>query len=262
MLEIDNIVSCHMPHTVAALYQFTPLPDAAALQAPLQALCVSLGITGTLLLAGEGINGTVAGSAEAIDAFLAELRGGVLFGSRLNDLECKLSTAEAPPFKKLKVKLKPEIVTFDGGRTDPARGTGVNVAPEDWNALLARPDLLLVDTRNAFEVALGSFSGAVDPGTRSFSEFRAYADGLRPEDHPEVALFCTGGIRCEKAGAYLKARGFETVHLLKSGILKYLETVPEAESRWRGDCFVFDERIALGHGLEERPDHPEEALRG
>ncbi|GEP11373.1 rhodanese-related sulfurtransferase [Methylobacterium gnaphalii] len=250
-----------MPHTVAALYQFVSLPDAAALQAPLQALCESLGITGTLLLAGEGINGTVAGSAEAIDAFLAELRSGPLLGGRLDNLECKLSTAEAPPFRRLKVKLKPEIVTFDGGRTDPTRGAGETVAPEDWNALLARPNLLLVDTRNAFEVALGTFEGAVDPGTRTFSEFRAFADGLDPAEQKEVALFCTGGIRCEKAGAYLKERGFAHVHLLKGGILKYLETVPEAESRWRGDCFVFDERVALGHGLEERPGHTPEETR-
>ncbi|TXN25126.1 MULTISPECIES: oxygen-dependent tRNA uridine(34) hydroxylase TrhO [Methylobacterium] len=250
-----------MPHTVAALYQFTPLPDAAALQAPLQALCGSLGITGTLLLAGEGINGTVVGSAEAIDAFLSELNAPNLFGGRLDNLEYKLSTAEGPPFRRLKVKLKPEIVTFDDGATDPARGTGTNVAPEDWNALLERPDLLLVDTRNAFEVALGTFEGAVDPGLKTFGEFRAFADELDPAATPEIALFCTGGIRCEKAGAYLKGRGFATVHLLKGGILKYLETVPEAESRWTGDCFVFDDRIALGPGLVERPDHPPEALR-
>ncbi|GEP00106.1 oxygen-dependent tRNA uridine(34) hydroxylase TrhO [Methylobacterium haplocladii] len=250
-----------MPHTVAALYQFTPLPDAAALQAPLQALCARLGITGTLLLAGEGINGTVAGSAEAIQSFLSELNSENVFGGRLDDLECKLSTAEGPPFRRLKVKLKSEIVTFDNGATDPARGTGTNVAPEDWNALLGRPDLLLVDTRNAFEVALGTFEGAVDLGLKTFGDFRAFADALDPATMPEVALFCTGGIRCEKAGAYLKGRGFATVHLLKGGILKYLETVPEAESRWTGDCFVFDDRIALGHGLVERPDHPPEALR-
>ncbi len=250
-----------MSYRVAALYQFTSLPDAAALQAPLHALCEALGLTGTLLLAGEGINGTVAGSAEAIDAFLGELRRGPLFGGRLDDLECKLSQAQAPPFRKLKVKLKPEIVTFDDGATDPARGTGTNVAPEDWNALLERPNLLLVDTRNAFEVALGTFRGAVDPGLKSFRGFSAFADGLDPATTPEIALFCTGGIRCEKAGAYLKARGFETVHLLKGGILKYLETVPEAQSRWSGDCFVFDERIALGPALAERPDHPPEALR-
>lgn len=250
-----------MPHTVAALYQFTPLPDAATLRAPLHALCDSLGLTGTLLLAREGINGTVAGSAQAIDAFLSELKHGPLFAGRLDDLECKLSRAQATPFRRLKVRLKLEIVRFDDGATDSARGAGRTVAPVDWNALLDRPGLLLVDTRNAFEVALGSFAGAVDPGLKTFSDFRAYADGLDPAAQPEIALFCTGGIRCEKAGTYLRGRGFDTVHLLKGGILKYLETVPEAQSRWSGDCFVFDGRIALGHGLVERPDHPPEALR-
>ncbi|MEA1831295.1 hypothetical protein U8607_04285 [Methylobacterium durans] len=249
-----------MPHTVAALYQFTPLPDADRLVAPLQALCDGLALTGTLLLAREGINGTVAGETGAIDAFLAELRTGPLLGGRLDGLECKLSRADNPPFRRMKVKLKPEIVTFDAGATDPTGDVGAPVAPEDWNALLDRPGLVLVDTRNRFEVALGTFHGAEDPGLARFSDFRAYADALDPADEPDIALFCTGGIRCEKAGAYLKARGFRNVHLLRGGILKYLETVPEAESRWRGDCFVFDGRIALGHGLEERGDHPPEAL--
>ena len=250
-----------MSYTVAALYQFTPLPDAPALQAPLQRLCESLGLTGTLLIAREGINGTVAGSEEAIAALLAEFRSGPLLAGRLDALECKLSRAEAPPFRRMKVKLKPEIVTFDAGATDPTGDVGTRVAPEDWNALLDRPDLLVIDTRNAFEVGLGTFEGAVDPGLRRFSAFRDYADGLDPGAQPAVALFCTGGIRCEKAGAYLKAKGFSEVHLLQGGILKYLESVPEAEGRWRGDCFVFDGRIALGHGLDERSDHPPEALR-
>ncbi|MDR7037756.1 UPF0176 protein [Methylobacterium sp. BE186] len=249
-----------MPHTVAALYRFTPLPDADALVAPLQALCESLALTGTLLLAREGINGTVAGEAAAIDAFLSELRAGPLLGGRLDGLECKLSRADSPPFRRMKVKLKPEIVTFDAGATDPTGDVGAPVAPEDWNALLDRPGLRLVDTRNRFEVALGTFPGAEDPGLTRFADFRAYADGLDPAEEPEIALFCTGGIRCEKAGAYLRARGFRNVHLLQGGILRYLETVPEAESRWRGDCFVFDGRIALGHGLEEHGDHPAEAL--
>ncbi|KAB1072150.1 oxygen-dependent tRNA uridine(34) hydroxylase TrhO [Methylobacterium planeticum] len=250
-----------MPHLVAALYRFTPLPDADALRAPLQGLCEAQGLTGTLLIAREGINGTVAGSQEGIAAFLAELREGPLLGGRLEGLECKLSWAQAPPFRRMKVKLKPEIVTFDAGATDPTGDVGTRVAPEDWNALLGRPDVLVIDTRNAFEVGLGTFAGAVDPRLRRFSDFRDYADGLDPVARPAVALFCTGGIRCEKAGAYLRARGFPEVHLLRGGILKYLETVPEAESRWRGDCFVFDGRIALGHGLDERPDHPPEALR-
>ncbi|MGU3540817.1 oxygen-dependent tRNA uridine(34) hydroxylase TrhO [Methylobacterium sp. A54F] len=250
-----------MPHTVAALYRFTPLPDADALVAPLLALCESLCLAGTLLLAREGINGTVAGTTESIAAFLGELRAGPLLGGRLDGLECKLSRADAPPFRRMKVKLKPEIVTFDRGRTDATGDVGIRVAPASWNALLDRPDVRVIDTRNAFEVALGTFSGAENPGLRCFGDFRAYTDTLDPGEPGAIALFCTGGIRCEKAGAYLRARGFANVHLLQGGILKYLETVPEAESRWRGDCFVFDGRIALGHGLGERPDHPPEALR-
>ena len=248
-----------MPVTVAALYQFVPLPDAAALAPVLRQVCQDLGLTGTLLLAHEGINGTVAGSADAIDAFLSALNGPDLFDGRIDRLECKLSTAEAPPFARMKVKLKPEIVTFDGGVTDPAAGAGASVAPEDWNALLDRPGVVAIDTRNRFEVALGTFEGAVDPGLTRFGDFREFAERIDPGT--EVALFCTGGIRCEKAGAYLAARGFDRVHLLKGGILKYLETVPEADSRWSGDCFVFDGRIALGPALAERPDHPPEATR-
>ncbi|GJD72354.1 oxygen-dependent tRNA uridine(34) hydroxylase TrhO [Methylobacterium goesingense] len=248
-----------MPLTVAALYTFVALPDAEALRAPLEALCAELGLTGTLLLAREGLNGTVAGTPAAMDAFLAALRIGPLFGGRLAGLDCKLSQAEAPPFRHLKVRVKREIVTFDDGATD-ATAAGTPVPPEAWNALLDTPGLLLIDTRNAFEVALGSFPGAVDPGITRFSAFRAYADGLDPAAHATVAMFCTGGIRCEKAGAYMRARGFADVRHLEGGILRYLETVPEAENRWAGDCFVFDGRIALGPALVERPDHPPEAL--
>jgi len=247
--------------TVAALYRFVDLPDADALRAPVETLCRDLAITGTLLLAREGINGTVAGEEEAIARFLDALRAGPLFGGRLRDLDVKLSSAEAPPFGRLKVRVKPEIVTFDGGLTHPALAPASPVAPGAWNALLDTPNLLLIDTRNGFEVALGSFPGAVDPGTRRFSEFRAYVDGLDPAAHPKVAMFCTGGIRCEKAGAYMRARGFAEVHTLEGGILRYLETVPDAENRWTGDCFVFDGRIALGPALVERPDHAPETLR-
>ena len=247
--------------TVAALYRFVDLPDADALRAPLEALCRDLGITGTLLLAREGINGTVAGEARAIEAFLDALRTAPPFGDRFAALDVKLSSAEAPPFGRLKVRVKPEIVTFDGGATHPALAPASPVAPEAWNALLDTPGLLLIDTRNSFEVTLGSFPGAVDPGTRRFSEFRAYVDGLDPAAHPKVAMFCTGGIRCEKAGAYMRARGFAAVHTLDGGILRYLESVPPAESRWTGDCFVFDGRIALGPALVERPDHAPETLR-
>lgn len=245
-----------MAYTVAALYRFVRL-DADALAAPLRVLCARLGLAGTLVLASEGINGTVAGSEDAITAFLAAL--GPLSGGRLDGLDCKLSRAKGAPFGRMTVKRKPEIVTFDGGVTDPGRGAGARVAPGDWNALIDRPGVTAIDTRNAFEVALGTFPGAVDPGLKRFGDFRAFADRLDPRT--EVALFCTGGIRCEKAGAYLTDRGFERVHLLRGGILKYLETVPEAQSRWAGDCFVFDGRIALGPALAERPDHPPEALR-
>lgn len=240
---------------VAALYRFVPLPDHAALRAPLLALCEKLAVRGTLLLADEGINGTVAGEAEAIDQLIGELRSGVLFGGRLAGLDVKLSSAAAMPFKRLKVKAKREIVAFDGGATDPAQRVGTYVAPADWNALIDDPDVLVIDTRNAFEVAIGTFEGAADPATTTFGEFRDYVAGnLDPARHKRIAMFCTGGIRCEKASAYLLDKGFAEVFHLKGGILNYLEQTPEAESRWRGGCFVFDERVALGHGLAEVPE--------
>lgn len=249
-----------MPYTVAALYKFVALPDVEALRTPLQTLCADLAITGTLLLAREGLNGTVAGAPGAIHALLESLRTGPLFSGRLQDLDVKLSRAEAAPFGHLKVRVKREIVTFDDGATD-ATQAGLPVAPDAWNALLDTPGLLLIDTRNAFEVALGTFPGAVDPGITRFSAFRDYVDRLDPAAYPCVAMFCTGGIRCEKAGAYMRARGFADVRHLEGGILRYLETVPDAENRWRGDCFVFDGRIALGPALVERPDHAPETLR-
>lgn len=250
-----------MPYVVAAFYHFFALPDAEAIRPRLEHVCVAHRVSGTILLAVEGINGTVAGAASDIAAFLDVLRHGTLFGGRLAAFECKLSQAATTPFHRLKVRLKREIVTFDGDATDPAGGSAEPVAPEAWNDLLDTPGLLLLDTRNAFEVALGSFEGAVDPGIRRFSDFRDYADSLDPREHPAVAMFCTGGIRCEKAGAYLKRRGFAKVQTLSGGILRYLETVPQAQSRWTGDCFVFDGRIALGPGLVERPDHDPETLR-
>jgi UPF0176 protein len=244
-----------MAYTVAALYQFVPLPDCATLQPALAGLCEDLGIRGTLLLAPEGINGTVAGTSEAIQALVAELKGGALFGDRLDNLELKFSTAEAMPFGRLKVKVKREIVAFDHGATDPARAVGTYVAPADWNQLIARDDVVLIDTRNAFEVQIGTFEGARDPGTTTFGEFRDYvARELDAKRDTKVAMFCTGGIRCEKASAYLLEQGFPEVYHLKGGILAYLAEVPEAESRWRGGCFVFDDRVALGHGLSEVPE--------
>ena len=244
-----------MPLKVAALYQFVALPDFRELREPLRALCAGLAIKGTILLAHEGINGTLAGADEAIDALIRELRHGPLFGGRLDNLELKYSTAEEMPFQRLKVRLKKEIVTLGDRATDPTRQVGIYVDPADWNALIADEDTLVIDTRNAFEVAMGSFDGAVDPKLSRFGEFRDYvARALDPGRHRKIAMFCTGGIRCEKASAYLLARGFPEVYHLKGGILNYLEKIPEADSRWRGDCFVFDERVALGHGLAVKRD--------
>jgi UPF0176 protein len=241
-----------MPLKVAAFYQFAALPDFRELREPLRAICVGLGLKGSVLLALEGINGTVAGPREGIDALAAELQQGALFGGRLDHLELKFSHSSEMPFQRMKVRLKKEIVTL-GAAVDPTRRVGTYVEPADWNALLAAPDTLVIDTRNAFEVAMGTFEGAVDPGIKSFGRFKEFAaQKLDPAKHRKIAMFCTGGIRCEKASAYLLAQGFDEVYHLKGGILSYLEGVPEAESRWRGECFVFDERVALGHGLREQ----------
>ena len=242
-----------MPLKVAALYQFAALPDFRGLREPLRALAAGLGIKGSVLLAHEGINGTVAGSDEGIDAFVRELQHGTLFGGRLDNLELKFSSASEMPFQRLKIRLKKEIVTLGDTAVDPTRQVGTYVEPSDWNALIAAPDTLVIDTRNAFEVAMGTFEGAVDPGIKRFGQFKQFAaQQLDPAKHRKIAMFCTGGIRCEKASAYLLANGFSEVYHLKGGILRYLEGVPEQESRWRGECFVFDERVALGHGLQER----------
>jgi UPF0176 protein len=242
-----------MPYKVAAFYQFAALPDFRELREPLRALCAELDLKGSVLLAREGINGTLAGSDDGIAAFVNELPHGALFGGRLDNLELKFSRAAAMPFQRLKVRLKKEIVTLGDAAADPTRRVGTYVDPADWNDLITAPDTLVLDTRNAFEVAMGTFEGAVDPGIRSFGQFKDFsARHLDPGKHRRIAMFCTGGIRCEKASAYLLSRGFAEVYHLKGGILKYLEGVPEAESRWRGECFVFDERVALGHGLRER----------
>jgi UPF0176 protein len=242
-----------MTYRVAAFYQFAALPDFRELRDPLRVLCSSLGLKGSVLLAEEGINGTVAGDPGAIDKLVGELRNGGLFGGRLNHLELKFSQAQAMPFQRLKIRLKKEIVTLGAAEADPTRQVGTYVDPADWNDLIAAPDTLLIDARNEFEVALGTFAGAVDPGIKNFGQFKEFAARhLDPEKHRRIAMFCTGGIRCEKASSYLLSRGFAEVFHLKGGILKYLEGVPEAGSRWRGECFVFDERVALGHGLRER----------
>jgi UPF0176 protein len=242
-----------MPHKVAAFYQFAALPDFRALREPLRVLCAGLKLKGSVLLAHEGINGTLAGSAEAIDELVDVLRNGDLFGGRLDDLELKFSIASAMPFGRLKIRLKKEIVTLGNTEADPTRQVGIYVDPADWNDLIAASDTLLIDARNAFEVAMGTFEGAIDPGIKSFGQFKNFAaHHLDPARHRKIAMFCTGGIRCEKASSYLLSRGFVEVYQLRGGILKYLEGIPEAESRWRGECFVFDERVALGHGLQER----------
>ncbi len=242
-----------MPCKVAAFYQFAALPDFRDLREPLRALCAGLGLKGSVLLAHEGINGTLAGSAEAVGELVHALGHGDLFGGRLDHLELKFSTASAMPFQRLKVRLKKEIVTLGDRETDPTRQVGIYVDPADWNELIAAPDTLVIDTRNAFEVAMGTFEGAVDPGIRSFGQFKDFAARhLDAGKHRKIAMFCTGGIRCEKASSYLLSRGFAEVYHLKGGVLKYLEGIPQSQSRWRGECFVFDERVALGHGLRER----------
>ena len=192
-------------------------------------------------------------SRAGIDGLIRELNDGALFGGRLDNLELKFSNASAMPFQRLKVRPKKEIVTLGATCADPTRQVGIYVDPADWNALIAEPNTLVIDTRNKFEVAMGTFEGAIDPGLKSFGQFKDFtADQLDPAKHRKIAMFCTGGIRCEKASAYLLSRGFTEVYHLKGGILKYIERVAETESLWRGECFVFDERVALDHGLRER----------
>ncbi len=238
----------HGAWRVAALYHFTKVEDHARLREPLQRLCEESGVCGTLLIAHEGINGTIAGPDAGIDAVLAFLRAQPEFAA----LEHKESRASGKPFMRMKVKLKKEIVTMGVETVDPTRVVGTYVDPADWNALISDPDTIVIDTRNDYETAIGTFRGAVDPGIRTFREFpdwvRANED-LRGK--PRIAMFCTGGIRCEKATAFMKEEGFGEVYHLKGGILKYLEEVPAEESLWDGACFVFDERVSVVHGLRE-----------
>ncbi|AWW75192.1 hypothetical protein CD351_12210 [Erythrobacter sp. KY5] len=234
--------------TVAALYRFTPFEDPAALREPLLAACREVGVRGTLLLAHEGINGTIAGTDNAIAAVLDHIRS--LPGCA--ELDVKFSAAAEMPFNRMKVRLKREIVTMGEPDIDPTQSVGRYVDPQDWNALISDPDTLVIDTRNDYEVAVGTFEGAVDPATPSFRDFPAWFRTHREElleGKKKVAMFCTGGIRCEKSTSFLRAEGIEDVFHLKGGILKYLEEVPEEESRWQGDCFVFDERVTVRHGL-------------
>lgn len=236
------------PFRVAALYRFARLDAFEELRAPLAAFCCGRGIKGTLLLAHEGINGTVAGSEAAIAELILYLEA--IEG--LAGLEVKYSAAADMPFHRMKVRLKREIVTMGVDDIDPSKSAGTYVAPADWNALISQPDTVIIDTRNAYEVSIGTFRGAIDPATASFREFPAWVEAHRAElEGRKVAMFCTGGIRCEKATAYVKSLGLEDVFHLKGGILKYLEEVPAEQSLWQGECFVFDERVSVSHGLAE-----------
>ena len=236
--------------TVCALYHFTRFDDPDALRGPLRTLCEANGITGTLLIAHEGINGTIAGPRAGIDAVLAHVR--TLPGCA--DIEWKLSTATERPFARLKIRLKKEIVTMGQPDVDPLARVGHYVDPQDWNALISAPDVAVIDTRNDYEVAIGSFEGAVDPETTSFREFPEWWEKNKDRFHNKrIAMFCTGGIRCEKSTNFLLGQGVPEVYHLKGGILKYLEEVPQEGSLWRGDCFVFDGRVSVGHGLREGP---------
>lgn len=233
---------------VATLYKFVNLPDFAEKQEPLLSFCQEQGVKGTILLAVEGINGTIAGSRQAIDSVLAFLRA----DSRLADLEHKESYTQTQPFARMKVRLKQEIVTMGLPEVNPNQQVGTYVTPQEWNDLIADPEVIVIDTRNDYEVKIGTFHKAQNPQTNSFREFPEYVSkNLDPNQHKKVALFCTGGIRCEKATSFMLSQGFQEVYHLKGGILKYLEEVPAEQSLWQGECFVFDERIAVGHGLEK-----------
>ncbi|MBW5414960.1 MULTISPECIES: rhodanese-related sulfurtransferase [Pseudomonas] len=233
---------------VAALYKFVTLEDYVERREPLLTVMLDNEVKGTLLLAQEGINGTIAGSRAGIDAVLAFLKA----DSRLVDLEHKESYCDEQPFYRTKVKLKKEIVTLGVPGVDPNKKVGTYVDPKDWNALISDPDVVLIDTRNDYEVGIGTFTNAVDPKTKSFREFPQYVrQNFDPSRHKKVAMFCTGGIRCEKASSFMLNEGFEEVYHLKGGILKYLEEVPQEDSLWQGDCFVFDNRVTVRHDLSE-----------
>ena len=245
-----------MFYIVATFYKFVSLPDFKERQQPILDYCQSQEIKGTILLTEEGINGTIAGTRHSIDntlAYLRSQRASLKAKSHypFSDLEHKESTATELPFGKLKVKLKKEIVTLGKPEADPNRQVGTYIKPQEWNKIIRNPEVTVIDTRNQYEVEIGTFKGAINPETDSFREFPEYiAENIDPEQHPKIAMFCTGGIRCEKASSYLLSRGFKEVYHLKGGILKYLEEVPAEESLWKGECFVFDERVTVKEGLE------------
>lgn len=231
----------------ASFYKFVHLDNCVEMQEAILAFCRSQGIRGTILLAEEGMNGTIAGSAEAVHAVLTFLRS----DPRLTDLEHKESLADEFPFERLKVKIKKEIVTLGRPEADPNQQVGTYVSPQQWNQIISDPEVIVIDTRNDYEVSMGTFHKAINPETKSFREFPDYVQQhLDSAKHKKVAMFCTGGIRCEKASAYMKTQGFQEVYHLKGGILKYLEEIPAAESLWQGECFVFDDRVAVKQGLE------------
>lgn len=235
-----------MAYTVAAFYRFTPLTDASACQDAYKLAFAPLGLCGTLLVAPEGINGMIAGSAASIETMLSILhqQAGLLRE------DVKFSSAEDKPFTRLKIRLKREIITFNQPTADPSLLPGTYVAPKDWNRVLDDPEVCVLDTRNLYETAIGKFANASDPQIESFTDFADYVrTKLDPAKNKKIAMYCTGGIRCEKAAAFMRAEGFHEVYHLQGGILKYLEEVPESESRWQGDCYVFDKRMAVGHGL-------------
>lgn len=234
--------------TVAALYRFVELTDLPILQAAIKDACEENGICGTILIAPEGINGTVAGLDGRLDTVLDLLdrETGIRQG------ELKFSTSTGKPFLRMKVRIKKEIITMAAPEANPTVRAGTYVEAEDWNDLIADPDVTLIDTRNDYETAVGIFDGAIDPQIQKFTGFKDFvAEGLDPQKHKKIAMFCTGGIRCEKASSYMLAHGFEEVYHLKGGILKYLETIPADQSRWKGECFVFDRRVAVGQDLSE-----------
>lgn len=233
---------------VAALYKFVRLPDYEEMVPRVKTFCDDIGLKGTLLLAAEGINGTVSGTREAID----QLHAFFAADSRFDGMSYKESFHEDQPFYRMKVKLKKEIVTMGVEGIDPQKIVGTYVKPKDWNALISDPEVLVIDTRNSYEYEIGTFKNAVDPQTESFREFPKWVtENLDPKKHKKIAMFCTGGIRCEKSTAYLKGQGFDQVFHLEGGILKYLEDVPAVDSLWQGDCFVFDNRVAVNHDLEK-----------
>jgi UPF0176 protein len=240
--------SLNMEIVVIAFYKFVPLADYIEMKLPLRTYCSELGIKGTILLASEGINGTIAGTREAIDAFISHIKS----DARFSNFEWKESYYDQIPFDKMKVRLKREIVGLGVPEVDPLKKVGTYIPPEKWNEVISDPDIILIDTRNNFEVEIGTFKGAIDPKTKAFRDFPKFVEEhLDPNKNTKIAMFCTGGIRCEKASSYLLDKGFAEVYHLQGGILKYMEEIPKEQSLFEGECFVFDDRITLDHDLKK-----------